>query len=489
MSWRRIVRKIRERGSLRGLARWTFLGTLVLAPWFYGGTTAWAIELTDGLLGLSLGLWILSLVVDWRRPLVPLTLVIIAAAVLLHGWWMVLNARAVYDGGFRFFVPLAPFAPQLTGSADYVLSLAMMTRVTLLIGAIFLVAEMAQRPRWLLRLWITLAVSGGLIALLGLVQKATGAKMIFWGPPVWPPIGTFFATYLYHANAGAFLNLVLPAVVGLTCWSAARRERSVARAFLTGAAMIVLLAIFSNTSRMAQAVGLLLVVALLATVARPLMGKAVRAEKKTLIIGAVVGAIAIFAVAQAAHLDEPLGRWQMFTKQFPEDQRWAANRAAFSSLGDAGVLGLGPGVFRAVFPHYQEPFRAGLQGTWRFLHDDYLQTVLEWGWLGALALAGLFFGGIAVALRSYFTAKGWGVRQEILLVSSMLALGGVALHATVDFPLQIFSIQILAATYVGICWASVGWKREVRKQSSEARGRKSDGRGQKAEIRPITDNP
>jgi hypothetical protein len=115
--------------------------------------------------------------------------------------------------------------------------------------------------------------------------------------------------------------------------------------------MIVLLAMFSNTSRMAQAVGLLLVVALLATVARPLMGKAVRAEKKTLIIGAVVGAIAIFAVAQAAHLDEPLGRWQMFTKQFPEDQRWAANRAAFSALGDAGIFGLGPGVFRAVFPH------------------------------------------------------------------------------------------------------------------------------------------
>ncbi len=76
-----------------------------------------------------------------------------------------------------------------------------------------------RRPKFILELWWVIVIAGTSISLLGLLQKATGAPMIFWatptGPP--PPPTTFFATYFYHANAGAFLNLTWPFAAGWLC--------------------------------------------------------------------------------------------------------------------------------------------------------------------------------------------------------------------------------------------------------------------------------
>src|SRR6476661_8830530 len=105
MSWRDAIRTIRNRGSLRDVARWLFLATLIAAPWFYGGTTAWAIELTNGLLGLVLVFWLASLAVERGGPWVPRGLVITPALFLFLGGWWVLKANAIKDRGLGFFVP------------------------------------------------------------------------------------------------------------------------------------------------------------------------------------------------------------------------------------------------------------------------------------------------------------------------------------------------------------------------------------------------
>ncbi|PZR72046.1 MAG: hypothetical protein DLM73_14540 [Chthoniobacterales bacterium] len=448
---------------LRDLARWLFLGTLAVAPWLYGGTTAWSIELIDGMLGLALTLWVASLLVDRRWPLVPRALVIIAGLILLQGWWMVANAHAIYDFTFRSFVPVHSLFPNGPGSADYVLSLAWMLRATALLGTVCLAAELAQRPVWLLRLWYAIAIAGGSIALLGLIQKGTGAQAIFWQKALPRESETFFASYYYHANAGAFLNLVLPPMAGLALWTLTRPTSPLARATWLTTLVLVAIAVLSNTSRMAQAVGAMLAVAMVAGVARPAMRMVARMEKRMVLVGIFVVVVTAVAVAQAAHLDQPILRWQQLTKQLPVDARWMADRAALDAVGDASWLGFGPGTFQAIFPHYQKAFGNGLGGTWRFLHEDYLQTILEWGWLGSILIAALFFGGIAVAIRSYFGAADWSNRQRILLPCVVLALAGVAIHALVDFPLQILSIQLFVATYLGVCWGSGTWKVGSRK--------------------------
>jgi len=324
-----------------------------------------------------------------------------------------------------------------------------------------LVAEMVQRPVWLLRLWYAVAIAGGSIAFFGLIQKGMGARMIFWQSAQPRDSWTFFATYYYHANAGAFLNLVLPVVAGLALWRVARQARPFVRTVCATAILFVIIAVASNTSRMAQAVGALLAVTLVVAIIRPAARMVARAEKGMLVLAAFIVIATVAAVAQAVHLDQPLVRWQQFTHQLRVDERWLVDRVALGATRDASLFGFGPGTFRAVFPHYQETFVNPPQGTWRFLHQDYLQTILEWGWVGSALIAALFFGGIGVGIRNYLKSENWSTRQRILLPCAVLALLGVAIHALVDFPLQILSIQLFVATYLGICWGvgASNWKR------------------------------
>src|SRR5205085_1668866 len=137
-------------------------------------------------------------------------LVLLGVALITIGGWMVLNAMSIYDSEFSFFVPLRNFAPPFAGSVDYPVSAAWMVRSAVLLGTMLFVSDLSQSNRWLLRLWYTIGFVGGSIAFLGLLQKATGAQMIFWQAPPPPEFGvtTFFATYFYHGNAGAFLNVI-----------------------------------------------------------------------------------------------------------------------------------------------------------------------------------------------------------------------------------------------------------------------------------------
>ena len=227
------------------LPRWLLLAVIVYAPWAYGCTRSWTKTLLVQLLVATIVLWLCSLGFRRRWPRTPLLTAIVAFLLLGLGWFSVFNSLASYDELSQIFSPLGQAVPGWFGSWDGSFSQRSMLLVTGLFGAFFISMDLAANPVWRKRLFLTLALSGGLLLLFGLVQRATGASGIFWEPS---PPSTFFATYFYHANAGAFINLTLPLVAGQTIL-AFKNKNQLRRAFWGFLMLATATAVFVNTSR------------------------------------------------------------------------------------------------------------------------------------------------------------------------------------------------------------------------------------------------
>ena len=439
--------------------RWLFLGVLVYAPWVYGCTETEAIAGLNGLLAAVLILWGLDLAVRGPQFPLPRLLCLLIAGILFLGWAMTLNAACLYDPFFNEAIALPKVFPALPGSVERALSSAAMVRITLCLGSVLFVADLMRRPLWQIRLWWTLGLSGGSIALLGLAQKVTGAPMIFWQPSD-PPVTTFFATYYYHANGGAFLNLVLPPIACLALRAMSGGGTAGGRVLWITALVVILAAEAVDTSRGAQIIALLLCAALLAWPARRVLAGAWQADRRVSVAMLAFGLAVAAAIVLSIGLDAPLRHWQasLHSPGFQDDAgRFLAAGAGLHAVPDAGWFGFGPGTFRVIFPYYTGYLGDRIAGIWKYLHEDYIQTVIEWGWLGAALWAALYFGGMGRALRAYVrNAANWSGRQRLLTCGAVLALGGTALHSLLDFPMQIASLQLYCAVYLGICWSVPG---------------------------------
>ena len=174
---------------------------------------------------------------------------------------------------------------------------------------------------------------------------------------------------------------------------------------------------------------------------------------------AIIGAALIFfAVAQAKSTYNMAERWRRTLAEISNEGRWDAVRVATQAVPDAGWFGFGPGTFSVIFPYYERVQKAKDPGGWSFLHEDYLQTLLEWGWAGVAGWAVIFLGGIATGIRVLTRLRKRKLKPAPrfyrILPLVLIALSMIALHSIVDFPLQIASLQLYAATYLGICWGS-----------------------------------
>lgn len=400
--------------------------------------------------------FILGLGFSKRFPRVPVTATLATLFLVIAGWLMTANCQLAYDAASREFARSTSLWPDFPGYLDFKVVLPEMLLATGLAGCFLTGADMTANAVWRRRLLMTLAGTGFSIVLLGLAQRLTNATAIFWNI-MEQAGGYFFGVFVYHANAGAFLNITLFLCAALAIPAMAdRKERPFAAILWTTASFITLGACFVNASKGAMAVTV--VVLLVGGLRLALMRRERHHEKRTKALLAFLGVVLIgAALALSFGIETTVMRWQS-AGDLSQSDRWTTDQCILDYvLPVTGIWGTGPGTFEEVFACVIEEAQLPVEGRWDMAHCDPLQSLVEWGVPGTLCILFILLGGV---IRGIMRAEGKGSYEtRVTSLCASLAVLSILLHCVVDFPLQIASIALFTLLSASVLWGRWGFER------------------------------
>ena len=418
---------------------------LFYAPLAYGCTRP---EMLPTLYALLLGAiltGVISFIVDQHLP-APRFALFCISALLLQGWWLVwfpIFPSVVSDNGGLVDTSLENIRQ---------LSFNSMLLTTFSLGAFVVLCGLLNQSRPRRFILLSAALAGTLISVIGVFLKLTGDRYMhhFWKPEevYWND----FAFYRYHGNAGAFLNLVWPIILVFTRRAYTPTIGFGRKIFWTVASLACGSALFLNASKVALVIGLLILPWPFATRLKRLNPKALLflAFGGVLVVGA--GFIASSRIAEEAAFARMTNATEV-SGSF--GGRVEAYRQFLDALPDAGAFGFGPGLFQLAFPYQVSPLGNTTIGLREYAHEDYLQTVLEWGWFGTLWWTLLVGGGLYRAIKSYSQRDLFDSKTERhLVLGAILGIGGTLAESLIDFPLQIASLRLFFLVLLALCWVS-----------------------------------
>jgi len=426
-----------------------FLGVaLFYTPLAYGGTRPEMLPTLYVLLGLAIVMGLAGIVLRGTRTDIPKTALVCFAAIMFQGWWMMADPV------------LPPMIPDNGGLIDTSLeslsqlSFNAMLMVTLTLGVFLVLCDLLVDRDWRRFVMMSAALSGVLVSLAGVLLKTSlSAPLVnrIWGA------GNFswneFAFFHYHGSAGAFLNLAWPLILTFTRRAYETKPiRRTARVFWTVASLICGLALFLNASKAALAIGLLIL-------PWPFSTGLKRMESKKLFALAFI-AVLLLALMLAA--SSQLAKEGAFTRMTTSSDvsasvngRWEAYRHYLGDAPQAGWFGIGPGLFEVGYPYQSISFRNYDPAVQQYAHEDYLQTTLEWGWLGTVWWTLLVAGGLWRAFHAYGQrGRFYSPTDRHLILAAILGVLGTLTHALFDFPLQVASIRLFFLLELALCWAA-----------------------------------
>jgi hypothetical protein len=459
---------------------------IVFSLWAFGTTEEWSMNIMNGL-GYGLGgllLFKLALrmtsgegfarwnlgfetaggeAAEHASRLRWLTRVMAVLSLVFVGYCCVyvVNARFEYNWETRSFDPTASHISWLPSSFDKASSIRVFANYLALALAFWAVVDwiqgktaadqaaghdqkddgrhharrMPDRLRWLL--W-GLTLNGGLFALEGMIQRwsGTGELLFFRRPSVTHFEGASqFGSFTYRSNACQYLCLLWPVCLGF--WWCLRRmgqssdysRRRLARGktILLVCVLLMILAPMMASSRLGLVTDLLLIVGVV-----PILHLAMHNMMQKLVLWGGVLCLVIGGLCLGWQYLAPRLESNAFEQSW--EQRKIVSENADRISDDYPVFGTGPGSFRAMYQYYMQ----GSDDWVAQVHNDYVETVVTFGWVGVFLLLALL---VSLPIRWLIPGGiSMGRRFPLLLY---MGLGSCLFQARWDFPFQIYSILFL----------------------------------------------
>jgi len=419
---------------------------LFYAPLAYGCTRPEMLPPLFALLLAFIVTGVASFVTDEERPAIPKLVVFCTTALLIQGWWM------TWDPVYPSIVSSSGGMVLTTWDNIRRLSFDSMTLTSFCLVSFVVLCGLFGQPSLRRFILLAAALSGTLISIFGDILKLSGEPLMRY---FWDPLEIYwndFALYRYHGNAGAFLNLVWPLILVFTRRAYTPTVSVPKKIIWTIAAVACGSALFLNASKAALVIGLLIL-------PWPFATRLKRLRRNILLIlaGGVLVLVAVGLVA-SSHFTQEAAFERMTNSSEVSGSfggRMGAYRQYLNALPEVGLFGFGPGLFQLAFPYQTSPLGNFAIGLREYAHEDYLQTVLEWGWLGTLWWFLLVAGGIYRAFKTYFQRELFASKTERhIVLAAILGVLGTLAEALIDFPLQVASIRLFFLVLLALCWAS-----------------------------------
>lgn len=271
--------------------------------------------------------------------------------------------------------------------------------------------------------WFILTAFGSLLALLAVAQKLTGATRMYWLFD--PHGGSMFGPYVNRNHYAGLMEMLTPLALVMSM----RKDLEAGQRVLLGfAGALMSVSIFMSQSRggiLALWVELLLIAAVI-----------VQKRNRRAAVGLVVVVLAAVAlltwVGMAGAVADRLGTLAQPLQESTGGNRLAILRDSIQMIRQRPVFGWGLGTFPTVYPRFRSFYTDLFVNQ---AHNDYLQMLVETGFVGF----GAFVGFIVIACHHGLKRiRHWQVRQaDALTFAALLGISGIAMHSLLDFNLQI----------------------------------------------------